>query len=80
MIRKLQPAGQEFSTEVLAYSGLALGVLMGAAVSAYWWRQRLKATTQGCLSPLERAEQLIAACEAKLDAIELSVREVQGPA
>ena len=82
MTRKLQwaEAGHsrsgESRHETLLYSGVALGVLLGAAVSTYIWRQRVKAAALLNLTPLERAEKLIEACEAKLDLIEKSVREV----
>lgn len=57
-------------------SGVAAGVLVGAAISTYVWRQRVKAAALLNLTPLERAERLIEACEAKLDSIEKSVREL----
>jgi hypothetical protein len=62
--------------ETLLYSGVALGVLVGASISTYIWRQRVRAAALLNLTPLERAEKLIEACEAKLDSIEKSVREV----
>ena len=78
MVRKLAFAGQEGKgSEVLVYGGVALGLFAGAAISTYVWRQRVKAAAMLNLSPLERAEQLIAACEQKLDSIEQSVRELQ---
>lgn len=78
MIRKLELAGYEGTrSETLLYSGVALGLVAGAAISTYVWRQRVKAAALLNLSPLERAEQLIAACEQKLDSIEQSVRELQ---
>lgn len=61
--------------ETWLYGGVAAGVLVGAAVSTYVWRQRVKAAALLHLTPLERAERLIEACEAKLDSIEKSVRE-----
>ncbi len=77
MNRKFQMAGAPSERhETLLYSGVALGVLAGAAVSTYIWRQRVKAATLLNLTPLERAERLIEACEAKLDSIEKSVREI----
>ncbi len=77
MNRKFQMAGApDERHETLLYSGLALGVLAGAAISTYVWRQRVKAAALLNLTPLERAERLIEACEAKLDSIEKSVREI----
>ncbi len=61
--------------ETWLYGGVAAGVLVGAAISTYVWRQRVKAAALLHLTPLERAERLIEACEAKLDSIEKSVRE-----
>lgn len=82
---KLQMAGVPWRTtqtreahprpENWLYGGVAAGVLVGAAVSTYVWRQRVKAAALLHLTPLERAERLIEACEAKLDSIEKSVRE-----
>lgn len=74
--RKIGFAGGE-RNETLLYSGVALGLLAGAALSTYVWRQRVKAAALLNLTPLERAEKLIEACEAKLDSIEKSVREIQ---
>lgn len=75
--RKTQFAGLgEARHETLLYSGVALGLLAGAALSTYVWRQRVKAAALLNLTPLERAEKLIEACEAKLDSIERSVREI----
>lgn len=76
MNRKLELVGAPSRHEAWLYGGVALGVLMGAAVSTYVWRQRVKAAALLNLTPLERAERLIEACEAKLDSIEKSVREL----
>ncbi|PQV63200.1 hypothetical protein B1R32_11425 [Abditibacterium utsteinense] len=77
MNQKFQLAGaHDERHETLLYSGVALGVLAGAAISTYIWRQRVKAAALLNLTPLERAERLIEACESKLDSIEKSVREI----
>lgn len=60
----------------LIYGGVALGVLAGAALSTYLWRQRTRAQILLNLSPLERAEQLIASCESKLESIENAFAEL----
>ena len=60
------------------YGGIAAGVLLGAAVSTYLWRQRTRAMELLNMPPLERAEQLVANCEKKLEAIEQSFAELQG--
>ncbi|MDF2441100.1 MAG: hypothetical protein JWN98_2084 [Abditibacteriota bacterium] len=60
----------------LIYGGVALGVLAGAALSTYLWRQRVRAQILLNLSPLERAEQLIASCESKLESIENAFAEL----
>jgi len=59
----------------LIYGGVALGVVAGAALS-YLWRQRTRAQILLNLSPLERAEQLIASCESKLESIENAFAEL----
>jgi len=61
----------------LLYGGVALGVLAGAALSTYLWRQRMRALNLLHTSPIERAEQLITSCESKLEAIERSVKELK---
>ena len=76
MNQKFQLAGAQTRHETWLYGGVAAGILMGAAVSTYIWRQRVKAAALLNLTPLERAEKLIEACEAKLDSIEKSVREI----
>lgn len=62
----------------LLYGSIAAGVLLGAAVSAYLWRQRARALNLLNMSPLERAESLIANCERKLEAIERSFSDLEG--
>lgn len=68
------------STRKKERSGLlwfgAVCVLAGAAVSTFLWRRRLQAV-QATVSPLERAEELIAICERKLDTIEKSVADIK---
>ena len=59
------------------YGGIAAGVLLGAAVSTYLWRQRTRAMELLNMPPLERAEQLVANCEKKLEAIEQSFADLQ---
>lgn len=62
----------------LFYGSIAAGVLLGAAVSTYLWRQRASALNLLNMSPLERAEHLIANCERKLEAIERSFADLEG--
>ena len=62
----------------LLYGGIAAGVLLGAAVSTYLWRQRARALDLLNMSPLERAEHMIANCESKLEAIERSFADLEG--
>lgn len=57
--------------------GVALGVVAGAAVATYLWRQKMRALDILSVSPLERAEQLIASCEDKLDSIDRAVSELK---
>ncbi len=63
--------------DLFIYGGVALGLLAGAAISTYVWRQRVKCAEASNLPPLEKAEKLIEACEKKLDSIEKSMRELQ---
>ncbi len=81
----LSGAGQNFSrdgalperSDALIYGGVALGVLAGAAISTWIWRQRNRAEQFLSQSPLERAEQLIASCESKLDTLEKAIGDLQ---
>ena len=57
--------------------GVALGVVAGAAVATYLWRQKVRAFEILSVSPLERAEQLISSCEDKLDSIDRAVSELK---
>ena len=61
----------------LLISGVALGVVAGAAIATYLWRQKIRALDILSVSPLERAEQLIASCEDKLDSIDRAVSELK---
>ena len=64
--------------DVLIYGGVALGVLAGAAVSTYVWRQRVRAALEK--SPLDKADKMIEACERKLEHIEKMMRDLQAKA
>jgi hypothetical protein len=61
----------------LLYGGVALGLLAGAAISTWVWRQRVRASDLLSVTPLERAEQLIASCESKLESIESSFADLK---
>ncbi len=63
--------------EAILYGGIALGVVAGAAITTYLWRQRTRAMEMLNIPPLERAEQIIASCEDKLEAIERAVTELK---
>jgi hypothetical protein len=65
------------SKETILYGGIALGLMAGAAISTYLWRQRTRAMEMLNVSPLERAEQIIASCEDKLDSIDRAVSELK---
>lgn len=75
MSKQLQGVSER--AEYLIYGGVALGLLAGTALSTYIWRQRVKTLSAANMPPLEKAEQLIAACEKKLDSIEKSMKELQ---
>ena len=62
----------------IVYGAVAVGVLAGAALSTYLWRQRSRALNLLNLSPLERAEELISNCESKLDDIERAFENLKG--
>lgn len=66
--------------ETILYGGIALGVVVGVAVSTYLWRQRSRALDMLNISPLERAEQIIASCEEKLESIERAVTDLKAAA
>lgn len=63
--------------EKILYGGVALGIVVGVAVSTYLWRRRARALN---LSPLERAEKIIASCEEKLESIERAVTDLRAAA
>ena len=65
----------EDKSAAILYSGVALGLMAGAAISTYVWRQKVKAANM--MTPLQRAEKMIAACEKKLENIEKSVQNLQ---
>jgi hypothetical protein len=61
----------------LIYGGVALGLLAGAAISAYWWKQHTRALNLLQATPLERAEELITSCEKKIEDIERAIEELK---
>jgi hypothetical protein len=69
--------GEHTKMATLLYGGVAIGVLAGAAISTYLWRQRVRALNLLNLTPLERAEQLIESCESKLESIENAFAELK---
>ena len=86
--RKLQTAGGPLSQlaesdgrgHTLLYSGVALGLVAGAAISAYLWKQRAHALNLLNATPLERAEELIASCEHKIEDIERALEDIKAAA
>jgi len=76
----LQLAGigrDEKRGDALLYSGVALGILAGAAISTYIWRQRARALNLLNATPFERAEQLISSCESKIEDIERAIEDLK---
>jgi hypothetical protein len=61
----------------LLYGAVALGVVAGAAISAYWWKQRARASNLLNATPFERAEDLISSCENKIADIERAIEELK---
>ena len=76
----LQMAGigqRDEKRDALLYSGVALGVLAGAAISTYLWRQRTRALNLLSSTPFERAEELISSCESKIEDIERAIEDLK---
>ena len=71
-------AGASSRGAAIIYGAVAVGVLAGAAISTYLWRQRTRALNLLNLSPLERAEELISNCESKLEDIERAFENLKG--
>lgn len=67
---------QDSRKDVLIYGGIALGVIVGAALATWLWKRRLAGEGQANSSPLERAEQLIESCESKLESIERAISDL----
>ena len=63
--------------EIWLYSGLALGVIAGAAAATYFLTRHRNELAAVMATPTERAEQLIESCEAKLDSIERAISELK---
>lgn len=61
----------------LLYGAVALGLVTGAAVSAYLWKQRARALNLLQTTPFERAEELLASCEHKIEDIERAIDELK---
>ena len=68
---------QDNNREALWYGGIALGVIAGAAAATYLWKRREGEIGVLSSSPLERAEQLIESCEAKLESIERAITDLK---
>ena len=61
----------------LLYGSVALGVLAGVAISAYWWRRHTHALNLLQASPFDRVEELITSCEKKIEDIERAIEELK---
>jgi hypothetical protein len=68
---------REEKNDALLYSGIAIGVIAGAALATYLWKQRTAGLALLNASPLERAEQLIESCESKLESIERAITDLR---
>lgn len=77
MARQQRDEFQNGDSSALLYGGIAAGVLLGTALSTYLWRKRVHNSAVLNLSPLERAEQMIANCERKLESIEQSFENLK---
>ena len=70
-------AGQNQGHSTLIYSAVALGIVVGAAASAYWWKGRAHAMNMLQATPFDRVEELIASCETKIEDIERTMEELK---
>jgi len=70
--------GPKDRSDVWLYGSLALGVLVGAAVSTYVWQKRVREALDK--SPLDKADKMIEACERKLEHIEKMMSDLQSQA
>ncbi len=67
----------QVSRHNLIYGAVAVGVVVGAAASAYWWRGRARALNLLETTPYERVEELITSCENKIEDIERTIEELK---
>jgi len=67
----------ESQKDTLLYSGIAVGILLGAAAATWLWRQRVEMLEELNASPEDRAEDIIASVEDKLASIEKAMAEIQ---
>lgn len=67
----------ESQKDTLLYSGIAVGILLGAAAATWLWRQRVQMLEELNASPEDRAEDIIASVEDKLASIEKAMAEIQ---
>lgn len=63
--------------DTFLYGGILAGVLLGAAVSTWLWRQRVQMLEELNASPEDRAENIISSVEEKLASIEKAVAQIQ---
>ncbi len=70
-------SGSESGRGALLYGAVALGLVTGAAISAYLWKQRTRALNLLQATPLDRAEELLASCENKIADIERAIDELK---
>lgn len=70
-------AGHNQGHSTLIYSAVALGIVVGAAASAYWWKGRARAMNLLQATPFDRVEELIASCETKIEDIERTMEELK---
>jgi hypothetical protein len=68
---------EEKSNNTLLYGAIALGLVAGAAASAYWWKGRTRALELLQSTPFERVEELISSCEGKIEDIERTIEELK---
>lgn len=70
-------SGDDSARNSLIYSAVAIGVVLGAAASAYWWKSRARALSLLQTTPFDRVEELISGCENKIEDIERAIEDLK---
>lgn len=57
----------------MIYGGVAIGALIGAFLSLYWWKTHARASNLQSETPFDRVEDLITSCETKIGDLEQAI-------